>query len=241
MIEESIRDVLRNNLLEAEKTLKKLPPNTKIYPDGLKWSTWDGLLALITGPGHYASTGSDFDPKLMARKYSVRFATDIDGKRLKPPRPGMIGLDAAIADGSKQYHQTTWSSGTPGYGPVQRGSFEKNVQKFSVQVKLKDLGDAEMRAVMDVYDSQGFVDANTQSLPRKIKKAEWKKIFTKRKFADTQDMDSDLANAAYELLKIKNSYRYPDDETQEQKLWDSIPGIYITTKNGARITAIIKK
>lgn len=245
MIEESIRDVLRNNLLESEKKLKKLPPNTKIYPDGLNWSSWDGLLALVTGPSHYAmntsSSDPDFDPAMMARKYSVRFATDIDGKRLKPPSPGMIGLRPAIADGSKPYHQTTWSSGTPGYGPVQRGSFEKKVHRFAVQVKLKDLGDGEMRAVQSLYDSYGYIEEPSGSLPRKIKQAEWKKIFAKRKFVDTQDMDSDLANAAYELLKVKNAYRYPEDERLEQILWDSIPGIYITTKKANRITAIIKK
>jgi len=107
-------------------------------------------------------------------------------------------------------------------------------------MKLKELGASEVRAVTSLYDSYGYVDVS--GYPRlKLKQASWKKLFTKRKFSETQDMDSDLANAAYGLVRVKNSFRDPSDEIHEQILWDAIQGVYSTTKKVDKISFIIKK
>jgi len=245
MIQESTLDVFKKLVLtEAATRLKKMPPNTKIYADALHWSSWDGKLSMVHGPSYYNTQNSAskewFDPALMARKYIVQFAVDSNGKRLAPPSQAVIGGNIVVRDRRLPYHKTTWSMGTPNYGPVITGSFEPKQYEYLVLVKLKELGKAEVGMVTDLYDSYGYLDVS--GYPKlKTKQANWKKLFTKRKFADTQNLDSDLANVADALIHMKNSFRYADDETHEQILWDAIQGVYSTNKKGDKISFIIKK
>jgi hypothetical protein len=181
-----------------------------------------------------------FNPALMARKYAVRHAIDDRGKRLAPPNVSILGKEIVVQNPRANYWDTMWSIGTPGYGPVVTGSFEKRQEEYWHLIKLPDLGPAEVREVTKLYDSYRYVDVGNDP-KMKLKKADWKKLFSKRKFIDTQDMDSKLANAAYQLVRAKNSYQYPDDEQMEQAIWDGIQGIYSRTKKGDKITFIIKK
>lgn len=230
---------------EAETFIKKMPPNTEVH-DSLKWSKWASQLAIVTGPSVYDVDGSGvaskawFDPAKMARRYNVRFATDLKGKRLPsgtvPDKE--LGYEIVIRDGSKQYWQTTWSIGRQGYGPVEQGSFEKKTSEFLVAVPLTKLGKAEMRAVEKLYRSYGYQDVG--DVQTKLKKAQWKKLISYSKFIQTQDLDSDLANAAYGLLRMANGFKDPKDERDEQLVWQSIRGIFNMTKKG-RITFLFNK
>lgn len=234
-----------SKLIQAatEKHLKKLPPNTEIN-NPLEWSQWDGLLALVDGPSYYdingegAATETTFDPKGLTRRYRVRFATS-NNKRLPPPNKAALGHEIAVNDRSQPYWKITWTIGRPGYGPLDTGTFEKDVQTFLVDVPLKALGKAEIRAVTSLYDSYGYVEIGGYN-KLNIKLADWKKLFSKKKFVDTQDLDANLANAAYELLFTK-IHKHPKDETEEQLIWESIQGIYKTSKNGEKLFFILGK
>lgn len=225
------------HLGEAEKYLKKMPPNTEIK-GMLEWSSWDGYLALIYGPTYQSSGLADntfFNAAQQARKYVVRFATDDRGKRLKVPEKAMLGYEISVLNRSAQYWETSWSW-RRSTGPFYRGSFEKKTEEFLVGVDLKNLSPAETRSVASLYDSYGYIDFSG-----KAKIADVKKIFAKKKFLDTQDMDSDLANLAYELVRIKNGYRDPQDERGEQMVWDAIQGIYKISNKRDRIMWMVKK
>lgn len=233
---------LVNVLAEAEgKQLDRLPGNTEVHADG-QWSEWDGKLAMVYGPDHYSinkdAQSELFDPAMMARRYTVRFATD-GRHRIGVPDKSFLGLGVDVANRSSQYWQTTWVM-KKGYMQIAQGTFEKEVEHFWVGVKMKDLGPAEVRAVMQLYNSWGYHDVGgyrDMNLPI----GDWKKIIAHRKFYDTQDLDSDLANAAYKLLIRANGNKDPRDETDEQIVWDSIQGVYKTTKGGQGLAFILKK
>lgn len=238
---------LVNVLAEGEgKHLDRLPSSTEVH-DGGQWSEWDGKLAMVYGPDYYSinkEAGESFDPAMMTRRYAVRFATDGHGKRLSVPDKKMIGQEVVVQNRSAQYWQTVWTfkpyGGYGSYGPSEQGTFEKDVEVFWVTVKAKDLGPAEVRAVARLYDSYGYKDiSDYQKL--NISLGDWKKVFSHRKFKDTQDLPSDLANAAYELLLKANGHKDPRDETDEQIVWDSIQGVYKTTKKGTGLGFILKK
>jgi len=231
-------------VLAASQTfLKKLPAKTEVHSP-LQWSMWDGKLALVDGPSYYDIHGSglaantSFDPAQMARHYYVRFAVQ-DKKRLAPPTKSCLGYEINVSDGSASYWKTEWTIGTPNYGPTSRGTFEKNIEHYLVAVQLKELGIAEIRAVTKLHDSWGYYDVGGD--PRlNLKQSEWKKVLRCKKFSDTQNLESDLANAAYELICRRKTSGHPKDEIEEQNLWESIAGIYKTSKKGDRILFILK-
>lgn len=240
---------LVNVLAEAAegKHLDRLPGGTEVHSD-MEWSEWDGHLAMITGPDYYSinkDAGENFDPTMTARRYAVRFACDGHGHRMKVADKKMLGQEVVVQNRSAQYWQTIWTwrsshRGLGDYGPEAQGTFEKDVEVFWVTVKPKDLGPAEVRAVARLYDSYGYVDiSDYQKL--NISLNDWKKVFTHKKFKDTQDLPSDLANAAYELLLKANGNKDPRDETDEQIVWDSVQGVYKTTKKGTGLGFILRK
>jgi hypothetical protein len=230
-------------LISEASMLNKLPSNTDVN-DMLKWSEWGGKLAMVDGPDYYRTntdaSGGHFNPATLSRKYTVRFATDLKGKRLDTPNKSYLGHKIVVDNRSAQWWETKWSIGKYGYGPVETGTFEKKVEEFWVAVKLKDLGKAEVREVAKLYTSYGYQDIGGYR-ETNLKQSAWKKILSLRKFSETQDLNPDMANAAYKLLLIANGNKDPRDETDEQIVWDSIQGIYKTSKHGDSIAFIMKK
>jgi hypothetical protein len=230
----------------SEKFLKKLPPNTELHDD-LHWSSWDGKLAMVSGPSYYDTNGSGlassawFNAAQMARRYAVRYAIDGRGNRMAPPKKGSLGYEIVVRDRSAPYWKTEWTiGGLSPFDPMVYGTFEKKTEDFLVEVKLKDLGIAEVRAVTKLYDSYGYADISDN--PKlAVKKGDWKKLLAKKKFSDTQNFDYKLANAAYELLYIGNGYKHPRDEKDEQMIWESIQGVYKTNKKGDKLMFIQPK
>lgn len=238
-----IEEICNVSLPEEEMYIDKLPPNTKVY-GSLKWSKWDDKLALVDGPDFY-SVNKDampeiFDPAKMARRYAVRFATDNNGKRLKIPNDAYLGREIYVKNRSANYWDTVWSIGRPsGYGISDTGSFEKEVYIYWVGVDIKDLGPAEVKSVTKLYDSYGYIDIS--GYPRlSIGINKWKKLVKYKNFEDTQALESNLANAAYELLRVANR-KEPGDDLDQQIIWDSIQGVYKTDKKGEKLLFILKK
>lgn len=240
-MQESIRDVLRLHLLEtkAENYINKFPPNTKIHTDGIVWSMWDGYLALVTGPSYssysYASN-VEFDSLHMARRYCIRYALTLDRKKKVKPERSDIGFEPHIDNPRAEYTKTTWSMGTPGYGPLRQGTFD---DVFCVWVKLKmnELWPGETQLVISGLDKDGYYDATDARY--NIKQNDWKKLL-KMSFADTQNQDAKLANAVDELITAVLG-RHAKDEKEEEKVWADVGGIYKATKKRDRIMWIVPK
>lgn len=225
----------------AAAFLKKLPGNTVIH-DSLSWSMWDGKLAMVHGPDYYLTHGSGdvppelFDPVKLARKYSVRYATDMRGNRLAPPNPSMLGFEIVVRNRSANYWDTTWTSQRDMFGPLTEGTFEKKMEEFWVAVPMKDLGPREVRTLSHRWDEQGFVDLTGM----KVRKGDVVKLLKMRDFDSTQDLNPDLANLAYEMVKAKNNYQHTNG-TEDQRLWDSIPGVYKLDNKRDKVMLYIKR
>lgn len=226
--------VIDSHIDEAiESYIKGFPANTKLVLNGMRWSIWDGNLALVTGPSgldRYPPTRSDFDPDTLARRYAVRPALTLDKKHPVKAERSDFGFEPHVADRRADYEKTTWSMGTPGYGPLRQGTFGP-VTAYWVEVSLKDLSPGEVQTVLQQLDGDDFLDVtyNKESVNRK----EWEKL-VKITFPKTQELDSKLANAAYDAVK-EILHRYPDNEAEEQKTWSKIGGVYKTDKKRGRI------
>ena len=123
-------------------------------------------------------------------------------------------------------------------------SLSPKKEKFSVKVKLKDLGKLEIRAFIDHYESVGYIDVGAYQNTKDFKEADWKKAMAQKEYSKTQNDElSPSSVAAQELISIANRNRHPN-EGEEQRLWSSIKGVYNRTspKSGARrILFILKK
>jgi hypothetical protein len=243
MMNETVRGVLRGQLLESkqpvteasEPFIKAFPKNTDIYPDGLHWSSWDGYLALVSGPtyGHYSSK-SDFDPVSMHRRYAVRYAIDFNKKKVKAER-GDAGQQTIIRNPSLPYEKTTWAIGKPGYGPVREGTFEKKVVAYWVKVQMKDLYPGEITLVKAWMDEDKFFDATTMNNP--ISQSQWKKVLPMT-FKQTQEQDYKIANAVNEVVEYMAG-KFVGDDDEADRIWKDVGGIYKLTKKYDRIMFIL--
>lgn len=232
-------DVETTELSEAFKRIKKLPPNTELY-DATKWSTWNGFLAIMhMGPDYYdinkQARESTFNAATRSRLYSIRFATDNNGRRVKVKDKMMIGSDVVIEAPHPPYAKARWEW-RYGSGPRTTGRFEPKVEEFDVEVPLKELGPAEIAEVKRLLDSYGYMDGTGYI---KLTAAKARKMMKETDFEKTQDMPSDIANAAFELVQRRN-FR-SSDAKEDQMTWDTIRGLYVLTNKQDKFKYVIIK
>lgn len=236
MIAESLRAVLRGHLLEAvENYIKKFPPNTKIYPDGLLWSSWDGDLALVTGPSsadRHPPSKEQFDPTHLARRYAIRPGLTMDGKPIKA-HPKWTGEEPVIRGSSSlPYEKLTWSNGDRAYDPRNyiEGKFG-SITAYWVIIPLKELSPGEIQVVTRQLDEDDFYDATDAKY--QLKQAQWEKLLS-MSAKDALNQDVDLSNAADEAI-TRTLGHYAKDSAEEEATWKKLGGAYKLSKKRDRI------
>ena len=219
----------RMYLQEEEGILSSLPPNTKIFENGLKFSSWDGNLALVITDYEKHSGGNDvsnwFNSEKIAQKYSVRYAVDFKGKKI-PADEAYIGREPYIANPKIEYEKTTFKIGRPGSGvggywgiKEEEGTFVKP-EYFWVKKSFKELSVGQNR-MLSYYlgKKSGFVDVSWLKLTVR----DWKSLL-KMNFAQTQDLPSEKANQVDSLVTKKTGMTTDDSELE--RAWNEIKGVY---------------
>jgi hypothetical protein len=205
----------------------------------MSFSSWDGWLALVDTSltGDLYSSGHNyewFDPELMARKYNVRFAVDLEGKRIVA-QDKFIGQRPDIEDPRKPYEKTTFkiSSYLYGHRPIV-GTFLK-LKTFWVKLPFKGLNTAETSFVKRYFDKRGFVDVSNIKLIVR----DWR-IMLGMGFGEIQDkLHYSKGNSADELV-VGILGRYAKDEAEAGKTWKGIKGVYGVTRQG-NIKFVVEK
>jgi len=232
----------RRYLTEEKATGKVLPkflPKTEVSdPSGLRFSFWDGKVALVTTSWLDESDPRNwFDPQLVARKHLVRYA--LDPNSLKPFKAEKIFLRAepAVSNPSIPYEKTSFSIyGGRGLGSVIKGRFGPSVEVW-VKLKWGQLGKGELSILERYWLTLGYYDSGYH----KLTGADWKKAFSMRSYRDVQDkFGYEKANMFEEVLKRLNGHRYPD-ENQEEGLWKSIKGVFALTRKNDKVRYFIKR
>jgi hypothetical protein len=222
--------------LVEEGILSSLPSNTKIADiHGLRFSSWNGKLALVMTDIGYYGTHSDnpwFDSEKIAQRYSVRYAVDFKGNKI-PADEMYIGRDPCIANPRIEYEKTTFKIGRPGSGiggmwgmKETEGTFIKP-ENFWVKKTLKELSNEQNRSLYSYLGSKpGFSDVSWLRLTVR----DWKSLL-KMSFAEIQELPSDKANQVDALVTKKIGIT--SDEVELEKAWREIKGVYAVGKNGS--------
>lgn len=203
--------------------MNKLPPDTQLHDMyGMRFSSWDGKLALITGPSRVGSIGHYFDLDLMARRYSVRFAIDLHTKNKINAPTWAIGLDPHPKKPRLSYEQNSFEITKDGGSlrgqPEIKGGFSKPYD-FWVKVKLKDLYPGEVSKVIAELKRDDFKDVSRVKLSPK----HWK-IALKHKTYNSAFNALDKSDAS----KATTFDRYVSMHNVE---WKNVEGVFATSKN----------
>lgn len=234
-----------------DNPLKKLPGNTDIRDyGGLAFSKWEGKLALVYGPTEFAgrdSTSSWFDPETMTHKYHIKNAIDSRTKQSIPANDAHLGLEPRIPyyQRNQRYENTSFTVGGDTYHtPPESGGFDKGKDVW-VQSKLKDLTHTERRRVEKNIRDKGFKDGTPEwGHYDTLKASEWKKAF-KMSFSEIQKK-AEPVGASEDAVKLANGVdRFLDamgvdvtDHKDADRVWASIPGVFLTNKGGVLKTII---
>ena len=215
-------------LNESVKHLKKMPPNTSLHPVGM-WSMWDGQIAVVDAPLYsaYDAYEHDFNPATYERHYNVWFAINLDTKKPYTNKE-LVDRQYNVRDGNKSFEHSTWVTNLGGFPARAIGGGFTKLQEFWVAIPLKNLSPGEMKAVVTHLHTQGYFDVS--SVRYKVSKADWAKII-KMDFMDVQNLDSEIANAADQLVtQLLNDSSYSDNAAK--RAWNEIEGVFMTARNG---------
>jgi hypothetical protein len=205
-----------NPVPEGEKPLKKFPKGTDLTGSGYmrdRLSIWGDRVAVVEGPSWQYFDENTFDPKFIARRYLVWF-TDLNPKNKK-----IVGRQIHFKYGDQSIYEQpfTFLEG-PGYPQrIISGMLEEPVEFWVEVSKMSDLTNGEDSALQRYIDGRNYVEARQYPLTA----AKWRKLLA-LSFDETQDQPDDL----YELANAADSVAYTEGE------WDSLNGVYATTKKG---------
>lgn len=218
--------------------LAKIPPNTEITDQyGMKFSVWDGKLALVGSDWSSAAPTTDwFNTEKLERRYTVRYATDDRGKRIPVPaskdnkhRRAWIGYEPHILNPRAHYEDTGFTTGVDMRGTGLRGGFEKHSDVW-VKLKLSQLSRGEgLRVTAQWQRDRDLYDASDSG----ITVAEWKKLLAETSLKQAlAKLSTDKQNKLDAFLNEVLPGYYTSDET-EMRAWRSIQGVFFVKRNGA--------
>lgn len=231
---EAVRPHILPLLKTASKVLKKFPSNTEFKATSMHWGVWGGQLATVSGPMYDRAAAPaeawQFDVNNRARIYKVRFAVDMNGKRLKPPNRECIGEEVRARGGSRVQGDPNylWSIRTgSGFTDYVEGRWEKKVEEFRVQIKMKDLHPKEIAALVKNWESEGWVDIS--QMKTKFKAADLKKLMKAKDWDDVQKLNDVQQALASDILE--EAY-YVFGNRSDETLWNAMNGVFRISSRG---------
>jgi len=234
--EEIVNSSLRRRgyLAESVRVLKKAPPKTAVADVyGLRFSSWDGKLALVTTSALSAFSSGEhisqwFNPETLAQRYVVRFAVDSRGKPIPVTNSSWIGAQPYLADAHLPYEKNTFKLGSRGYGmrAEVEGSFSKP-QEFWVKKSFKNLDGAQTNVVEHYFRKRGFIDVSDFKLTVR----DWR-IMLGMGFDEIQEkLHYEKAKEADYLVTRILGHSTIDDSLMN-RVWKGIKGVYALTRQG---------
>ncbi len=201
--------------------LKKLPKGSEIAGSYDQLSIWGDRMALVDAPYYDTTSSHDFDRYNLAIRYRV-YLSDI------PVEARLFREPVDFARGDVPMYETSFTY-RPSHGiGKHRGHVEAPIDYWVDITKFKDLGSSQAAAVTRTLEEKGYKE---QDVNRPLSAAKWRKLLA-LSFQETQEGDSDLANAAYAVVS-GGPWGPTMSEEEEIRVWDNLPGVFATTKKGA--------
>ncbi len=203
-----------------ETAVVGLPKGTELRRAEL-FSSWGGKLALVDRPFQ-----GGFDPNKMERTYTVRFAVDHRSKRPLNAVARYVGVEPHILNRRVPYEQTGFTIG--GYGDRLEGTFAP-LQRFLVNLKLRELTDAEHRELAQELVRREFFDATGYL----FKKKQWQSLLGQSFTAIQVDEGAEVANEVDRFV-TRNFDNDSLNDAAANHRWGEVArrGVFATTRKG---------
>jgi len=204
--------------------LPNLSHESIIFPEGVKLSNWEGVLALVrtTTTSDTVVDGTQFWPPKMARRYVVRRAVFVGTGRPIKATDDMVGEEAVVSPNGG----TKFMAGKRIDDHRElKGEFLEP-EYYWVHQRLGELFAPEVDMMREHFNGKGVLDASDLN----ISGNEWRRALGGT-FLDTQ---STAKAHEFDKAIVKSLNGCPRDTEHAELVWDLLKkrGVYAVNKRG---------